>query len=284
MIPKTTTLLVLISFFVFSVNLYGQKKIEKSKEELTEQSGVNYQNSSSSSSSRNDNSSSSSGGESWFAEVFVEVLFGATVGVFKYGIIGDYTTEDHLYNNLSHYPYKDGSYGNFNSGDTLVKSKIRIDIEDSFLYGNKNLVGNHFKAKIRPFQYFYLQTDFRQIFEFDPINDRNYKLYFSHFTLGYDRIRMNKFNLGWNLGVSYIGNDIRKTGFTYGISTDYFLDKNISFSGSAKWSKINTRPVNAFELQGKYHKKNYFFSLGLEHLKIATPTYNFVTLGAGIYF
>jgi len=50
------------------------------------------------------------------------------------------------------------------------------------------------------------------------------------------------------------------------------------------WSRINGLPVNSFELRGKYHKKNYFFSLGYEHLKIASPNYNFVTLGTGIYF
>lgn len=280
---RNTILVTIIACVCFYCNSFSQKKIEKTKEELTEKSGVNYQNTSSSSSTRS-NSSSSSDDTGFFGEVLLEVFVGATVGVFKYGIIGDYSTENHLYNNLSHYPYKNGSYGNFNSSDSLPKSKIRIDVEDSFMYSNKNLVGNHFKAKIRPFQYFYLQTDFRQIFEFDPINKHKYKLYFSHFTLGYDRIRMDKFNLGWHLGVSYIGNDVRKTGFTYGVSSDFFLDKNISFFGSAKWSKINTRPVNAFELQAKYHKKKYFFSLGLEHLKIATPTYNFVTLGAGVYF
>jgi hypothetical protein len=48
--------------------------------------------------------------------------------------------------------------------------------------------------------------------------------------------------------------------------------------------EINGLPVNSFELRGKYHKKNYFFSLGYEHLKIASPNYNFVTLGTGIYF
>ncbi|NJM79982.1 MAG: hypothetical protein HC854_10810 [Flavobacterium sp.] len=161
---------------------------------------------------------------------------------------------------------------------------MRLDIEDTFMYNSNNLLGNHLKIKIRPFQYFYLQTDFRHLFEFDRINNTSSQLNFSHFTLGYDRIRLDKFNLGWNLGVSYIGNDVRKAGFTYGVSSDYFLNKNISFSGIAKWSKINTRPVNAFELQTKYHKKNYFFALGYEHLKIGTPTYNFITLGAGIYF
>lgn len=283
---QKTMLILLIAFLCSNCFIFGQKKIERSKEELTEQSGVNYQSTTTTtySTSRSSSSSSNSFGESLLVEIAAYLFVYTTYGVVKYGIVGDYYNENHLYSNLSHYPYKNGNYGNYNSNNSLSKCKVRLDVENTFMYNSNDLLGNHLKLKIRPFQYFYLQTDFRQLFEFDRINDANYQLNFSHFTLGYDRVRLNKFNLGWNLGISYIGNDVRKAGFTYGINSDFFLDKNISFSGSAKWSKINTRPVNAFELQSKYHIKNYYFTLGYEHLKIGTPTYNFVTLGAGIYF
>ncbi|VXB78025.1 conserved hypothetical protein [Flavobacterium sp. 9AF] len=276
---RKTTLIVILFCMLCPYKIFSQKKIEKSKQELTEKSAVKQENNSTSSK----NNSSSSNNET-SGGLVLGIFIDATFAVFKYGIIGDYKNEEHLFNNVSRYPYYDGNYGNFNSDDTLSKSKIRIDIEDVFIYSNKNLMGNHFKAKIRPFQYFYFQTDFRQIYEFDFTNDTKYQLYLSHYTIGYDRIRMDKFNLGWNLGISYIGNEVRKTAFSYGVSTDFFLDKNISFFGSAKWSKINSNPVNAFELQSRFHKKNYFIILGFEHLKIATPTYNFVTLGAGVYF
>lgn len=86
------------------------------------------------------------------------------------------------------------------------------------------------------------------------------------------------------MGATYVGNEVKKAGFAYGLNAEYFMGNHISFLGSAKWSKINTLPVNTFELQSKFHRKNYFFSLGFEHLKIANPTYNFVALGGGIYF
>jgi hypothetical protein len=35
--------------------------------------------------------------------------------------------------------------------------------------------------------------------------------------------------------------------------------------------------------ESRLHKENYFLSVGYQHLKIATPTYNFVSLGGGIY-
>ncbi len=86
------------------------------------------------------------------------------------------------------------------------------------------------------------------------------------------------------MGASYVGNEVKKAGFTYGLNAEYFMGKQISFLASAKWSTINNSPLNTYELQGRYHKKNHFFSLGLEHLKIASPTYNLIALGGGIYF
>jgi hypothetical protein len=275
-------LFFVITFCGFHSNINSQKKIEKSKEALTESSGV--RNNSSSSSSSRSSSSSSSSSDNLFAEIIIEGFIYITYGTFKYGLIGDYNNEEHLNNKLSPYPFKEGSYGNFNSNDSLYRNRMRLDLENSFIYNSNNLFGNHLKAKIRPFQYFYLQTDFHQLYEFDKINDKSYKLSIFQFNFCYDRIRFNRFNLGWSLGATYIGNEVKKAGFAYGLNADYFLSRNISFTGTAKWSSINTHPVNSFELQNKLHKKNYCFSLGFEHLKIAEPTYNFVTLGAGIYF
>ena len=88
----------------------------------------------------------------------------------------------------------------------------------------------------------------------------------------------------WTLESTYIANDIQKVGFSYGIHTDVFVIKNTSFNCAMLWSNINNLPVNSFEIRGKYHKKNYFYALGYEHIKIASPNYNYITFGAGIYF
>jgi long-subunit fatty acid transport protein len=155
---------------------------------------------------------------------------------------------------------------------------------NSFVYRDNNLYGNHLKAKIRPFQYFYFQSDFHQLFEFNKIDNTDNRLTLFQFNINYDRIRFEKFNFGWNLGATYVGNEVKNGGLSYGLNAEYFMGNHISFLGSAKWSRINNLPVNAFELQIKFHRKNYFFSIGLEHLKIATPTYDFIALGVGIYF
>lgn len=274
--------IILLLLVAISMTSLGQNKLDKSKKELNAGSAANKQNSSNATNSSSSSKSSNNDGSNLLVDIFVNITF----GIFKYGVIGDYNNEDHLHKNLTKYPYYNGSSGNYESSDTIsvVKNKARLDLENSFVYNSSNLFGNHFKAKIRPFHYFYLQTDFHQLFEFNDIDQKQYRLSLFQFNLNYDRIRFEKFNFGWNLGATYVGNEVKKAGLSYGVNAEYFMGNQISFLGSAKWSRINTLPVNAFEIQSKFHRKNYFFLLGFEHIKIATPTYNLIALGGGIYF
>ncbi len=276
--------LSLLLVVLISISSFSQNKLDKSKSQLN--SGSSNKNQSRTSSSSSSSSSNSKSNYSSDSNIFVNIFFNITFAVFKYGAIGDYKNENHLYSNLTPYPFYNGKSGNFESSDSVSvsKNKARFDIENSFVYSDNNLYGNHLKVKIRPFQYFYFQSDFHQLFEFNEIDNTNNRLSLFQFNLNYDRIRFEKFNFGWNLGATYVGNEVKKGGLSYGLNAEYFMGNHISFLGSAKWSRINTLPVNAFELQSKFHRKNYFFSLGIEHLKIATPTYNFIALGGGIYF
>ncbi len=262
---------------LFTINNTFSQKVDKSKNELksgsSNSSSITINNSSSSS----QNSSDEYGLVGLFVEGFLYVSF--------YSTIGDYNSEEHLYNSLSKYPYIDSESGNFRIENDSVEygNIIRIDVENHFLYSSNKLLGNHLKAKFRPFQYFYLQADYRELLEKNLFTNQFSNLSLFQFNLAYDRIRFKKFNFGWTLGTTYVANDIQKVGFSYGLNADAFVIKNISFNTAILWSKLNGLPVNSFEIRGKYHKKNYFFSFGYEHLKIASPNYNFITLGTGIF-
>lgn len=277
---SSLSLFLILGLFLITTTSFGQNKVDQSKKELNQGSSKGKSSSTSSSNS----SSKNVDVDNPLLEIAGYIFFGA----FKYGFIGDYKNENHLYSNLTPYPYYNGKSGNFENydTDTIKKNEFRIDVENYFIYNDNDLFGNHLKAKIRPFQYFQIQTDFHQLYEFERMNNTTTtnQLSLFHFNLGYDRIRLEKFNLGWTLGASYVGNEVRKAGLSFGLSAEYFMNNRISFSAAAKWSKINQLPVNAYEFQSKFHRKKYFFSLGFEHLKIATPTYNFIALGGGIYF
>lgn len=267
----------LILVIILSFNNLFSQRVDKSKSELNSGKSSGTRSSSNGSSSAR-SSSNDYGIASLFAETFLYVTF--------YSTIGDYRSEEHLYNSLSKYPYFDGESGNFQTyNDSIGNGNLmRFDIEDHLLYNNRNLFGNHLKAKFRPFQFFYIQADYRELIEKNLFTNQFSNLSVFQFNLAYDRIRFKKFNFGWTLGATYIGNKVQKIGFSYGLNADVFIVKNISFNSAMLWSNINGFPVNSFELRGKYHKKKYFFSIGYEHLKIASPNYNFVTLGTGIYF
>jgi hypothetical protein len=277
---KNTLLPIL---FIFSSTIYAQK-IDKTKDELKSGKPVDTRpplptepvNQSSPSTVRESNDSFGIGG------FFVEFGFYITL----YAGIGDYRNEDNLYYPLSPYPYFDGETGNYEKIDdeSVLKKQLRFDLENHFLYSNNASFGNHLKGKFRPFQYLYLQTDYRELMERDKFSKTNSNLSLFQFNLGYDRLRFEKFNLGWTLGATYIANDINKAGFSYGLNTDVFAFKKVSFNSAMIWSKINGLSVNSFEFRGKYHKKNHFFSMGYENLKMGSPSYNYATFGAGIYF
>ena len=270
-----------LTLVVLSTSLYApfyaQNKIDKSKKELTEKEAVK--------SNQSVTSSSKSSSDSEDVGPFVEILGYVFLGFFKYGMIGDYENENHLYNDLSPYPYCNQTIGNYHESatDTIQRKFFRWEVKDKFLYSDKNLYGNHLEIKIRAAQYIHFQTDFFQVYEFQKIEKTSDRLALYYVNLGYDRIRTERFNFGWTLGASYVGGEIKKAGFSYGLHAEYFMNQKVSFGIDSKWSKINSQPVNSLGIDGKFHKKNYFIAIGYQHLKIATTTYNFVSLGGGIY-
>ena len=265
-------IIVLGLLLVPLTTVVGQNKLEKSKNELDSRS--------------TSSSSSSKGARSGSVDDFDSGLGSISLAVFKYFLIGDYRNENHLSSNLTIYPYYNGTSGSYEryETDTLKSRQSRVEMESKFIYSNHTLYGIHLKTRVRPFQYFYFQGDYRQLYEVNRIENTSDNLGLYHLSLNYDRLRFEKFNLGWNLGVSYVGNQVKEAGFAYGVAADYFMDSRISFGVSQRWSNINNSPVNDFELQSRYHRSNYYFSLGYQRLKIASPVYHFIGLGGGIYF
>jgi hypothetical protein len=275
-------IILMVLFLTVSLNGFSQDKLEKSKREITKGA------------KRSDRSgagrSQASSGRAYHEGPFEYMIFNAVAQglmfVSYYAAIGNYQKEDHLHRPLTNYPYFDnGQYGNYEShvaASPSVKA-FRLDLGDQYLYSNGGLYGNHLKLKIRPFQYFYLQADYIRLTEKRLIVNSISDLSLFNFNLCYDRIRLERFNLGWTLGCNYIGSDVNKAGFSYGVNGELFVAKNVSLLGSMKWSLINDSQVNEFEFLGKYHVKRCFISAGYEHLKIGSPTYDFVSVGGGVY-
>lgn len=265
--------LFIFTFLILQANCFSQS-IDRTKKELNSNKNTN------------DKSSKSSSGSTisdYDPETILLILrfFGyATYGV----LIGDYQNEEHLYNNLNNHPFSENGRGNYSDSDTISKTNFRLDFENKFTSSGNIFNGNHLDVKIRPSKYFYLSTNWYQLYEYNTFTKKNDALSLYYFNFAYDRYRGEIFNIGWTMGASYVGNEVRKGGFSYGLNAEYFLNNKVSLSADVKWSKINQNPVNSYELKGKYFKNNYFVSISFERLKIATPVYNLIGIGAGINF
>lgn len=271
----------LLLFTLVPLDNYAQGKIDQSKEELKKENKREKGQSSQSTSSysphyRNNN-------DKTFGECITEGIVTGFFYVTFYSTIGVYRLEDHLHSNLTKYPYYNNRSGNYESTDSVYSSKIhfRFDLEDHFLYSNKNLTGNAFKCNIRPFQYFYLQAQYHELTEHNT-NDTYSNLSLFNFNFCYDRLRFSAFNFGWKAGMVYIANNVNKGGFSFGLDAEAFFAKPVSLYVSRQWGGINSKPVNEFEVTAKYHIKRYHVHVGYEHLKIATPVYDYAFLGAGV--
>ncbi len=283
---KTIISLLIISSLIGSNNLIAQGKIEQSKRELKAgQSNTTTFRSYSApgnSGSRTQSSYSSFDGE----ESFQAWIVGGVVQLFTiatyYSTVGSYNNEDHLHNRLTPYPYADKRFGNYTQLDSAAaKHSFRIDLENSYMLIDHNLMGNHFKARIRPFHYAYIQIDYYQLSEYNTKSGHHDNLALFNFNACYDRIRFNRFNLGWTLGINYVGNEVKKAGFSYGIQAEVFMPLKISLVGSVRFSSINGEPVNELELKARYHMGRWYATMGYEQLKIASPLYHFGTAGIG---
>lgn len=264
--------LYIVFFLLLTANVFSQS-IDRSKKELN--SGSNNNNSRSSSSNR-----SFSNDDIEFIATMLRVF-----GYVGYGVlIGDYVNETDLHNDLSTHPFSEPGIGNYTQSDAISKTNFRIDVENKYVSSGDIISGNHLDVKIRPSKYFYLTTDWFQLYEYNTFTKKNDALSLYYFNLAYDRIRGENFNLGWTVGASYVGNEVKNGGFSYGLNAEYFLNNKVSLSADAKWSSINNNPVNSYEFKAKYFKSNFFATVGYQRLKIATPNYNLIGVGAGFIF
>lgn len=274
-----TALFVLL--LIASLPIFSQTKIDQSKEELKEGSEVHetdtYTHQNRPRKHRRTRDEEANPLTQLVTDIFAYTTY--------FAVIGNYQIEDHLYNSVAPYPYAPGFTGNYKGYDSISQTfnRFRMDVSDQFLYNNKDLFANHLKVKIRPFQYFYLQTDYHQLMAFDKQTDSYDHLTLLHLNVHYDRLRFEKVNLGWHIGMNYVGNDVQKAGFNMGLNTEVFIGNHISMNLAGKWGWVNQTPIQVLECQAQYHINHTFISIGYEHLEIGSPDYDFAAIGFGVY-
>jgi opacity protein-like surface antigen len=276
--------ILLVLLFLITVNSasFSQDgKLKKGKESLKESASTTTTSSVSTSTNRGSRRSRSSNDDdtfsSFFAGLFIDLFAYTAYGV---AIESPFEVNGRMHDaEIANYPYKNPFHGNFIYTDSINYKTTRLDITNNFVIENSKLYGNNFGLDYRFLKRFGLQLDYLYLTERSTINRDQFYLYSA--LLNYHRIRTQKLDAWFGLGIMHVGSDVNKTGFGVGLGAEWFVAKPISLTFSHKFTNIKNQEVNNTKLLLKYHLKNYHISSGYEHFKIGVSKIDAFSIGVG---
>jgi hypothetical protein len=277
MLKKTVIQFVLFAFICFH-SFSQDGKLEKAKESLktTNSSGnfgtVSAKSSNAPSTTRNNDVS---GVENPFARIIWYVAAYTVYGVVfesPWEMKGRMSTAE-----ISNYPYKEATYGNFIYTDDINYNITRFDVYNHFLIESKNLYGNDFGVDFRFLKRFALDINYTTFSEKINSNRATFNMFSA--VLKYHRIRTQRFDAWFGLGFRHIFNDVNKTRFLIGIGGEIFIANPVSLVASHKWATVNSQSVRNTKLLVKYNIKNYRIATGYEQYKLGVSKINAFSIG-----
>ncbi|MDP5092548.1 MAG: hypothetical protein NWQ17_04525 [Polaribacter sp.] len=267
-------------FSLFYLNIFGQDgKLNKAKESLKEEkSTTNNVKSSRSTTSSNTRLFDEN------TNPFVQI-FGYIFAYTAYGLAFEtpFERNGRMHDaEISKFPYQKASHGNFIYTDSINYNLTRFEIYNHFFIENSNLSGNDFGVEFRFLKRFSMDVNYTTFSE--KINGQKDSFDMFSAMLKYYRIRTQRFDAWFGLGVRSVFNDVKKNGFLLGFGGEIFVAKPFSLTASHKWTSLNNQSVNNTKLLLKYHINNYRITSGYEFYKLGVSEINAFSLGVEASF
>lgn len=276
--------LIVCTFLIASTlafNGFSQtRKLETGKKSLTETSSSSNATTSTKKNRRttNDDETIGDGIIGFFGRLLLEVVWYST-----YGILIE-TAEERTHKmhdaEIASYPYKQAHYGNYIYTNSTNYALSRVDLSYNFLIENNHLYGNQLNANVRFLQRMGLAAEYVSFTEKNMADTDSFSAL--SLLIQYYRIRTQKFDLSFGLGVTHVGSGVNTSGFTYGFTSEWFIQKPMSFMASYKKAYINENSVDNTKLLLKYYLKKFQFSSGYQHFKIGSVEINTFSIGIGM--
>lgn len=271
-----------ITLFIVALSLsstvsFGQGKLQKAEESLndTKSTRSNHRDS-------HDNESSDS---NFLVDTFGYVIVEAFLYVSYYSLVEspyEYNSNSH-YSSITKYPYFNSNKGNYSFDWDETTTSSRFTLSNRYIFEGDRINGNHLNLDIRFVKRIAIEVDYLQLWEQNKnFGDNSLAIYTA--LAKYHRVRTEKFDAWWGLGGSYVDGEVNEFGFTYGLGAELFFAKPLSFESNFNQTLINHETVNKFNALLNYHKKQFKFTGGYEHLKIGSQDFSTITFGVGMSF
>lgn len=273
---KNIILFILATLLSLTVS-FGQGKLKKAEESLNDKERTR-------SNHRNSGTRGSSDGN-FFADTFGYVIVEAFLYASYYSLVEspyEYNSNSH-YASITKYPYFNSNKGNYNFDWDETTTKSRLTLSNRYVFEGNRINGNHLNLDIRFLKRIAIEVDYLQLWEQNKnFGDNNLAIYTA--LAKYHRVRTEKFDAWWGLGGAYIDGEVNEFGFTYSLGAELFFAKPMSLESNFNQTLINQETVNKFNALLNYHKKQYKFTGGYEHLKIGSQDFSTIALGVGLSF
>ena len=273
------TLLFFLIVIVFNSVSYSQGKIEEAEESLKKTKNTN-----SKSRSQSIYTDSTSDSEDNFLTEVVGGLFVQIFAYTAYGIAFESPFETQHKGSgafITQYPYKNSDTGNYSYDWNEDTEIFTTSITNRFIFETNKVYGNHLNVDMRFLKRVGLELDYLQLWE-ENTNFGNNALAVYTVLAKYNRVRTERFNAWWGLGAAYVDGEVNELGFTYGLGAEFFLIEPFSLESNFNQTLINDNSVNKFNALLNYHRKQYKFTGGYEHLKMGNIGFSNFTFGIGI--
>ena len=271
---KSIPFYLLFSLF-FTIQIVAQSgKLHRAKQNLKQQKDLNqYINDSDTTNNKNSDSFHP------FQDLFIQIMWNITYGI-AFETIFEKETKMHRAS-ISKYPYIENKIGNYSYNDSLSVA-YRFSVTDSWLRESTSLSGNNANLQFRFAKRLDINLGYMELKEKTNFTTDNFSLFSA--MLNYHRIRTQKLDLWYGLGVMHVANNVNKTGFAYGIGAEWFIVKPISLFTSTKSSIINGETISKNKLLLKYYQKKWQFYAGYQNFKLTTVSVNSLSIGGGYVF
>lgn len=200
---------------------------------------------------------------------------------FLFGFEGEPRARDTEFTKYPYDLYDDGRYRPLGEEGRRINTKAQI----LFQSNERNILGGFGQIQFSPISTITLDLNHRQIFDGNNIRESN-KIAISNFTFQYNRIRNQRFNLWWDLGLTrYEELDISDWGISGGLGFSWFFKEPFSLHTGYRYHEFLDQGdgLSVFDIKLQLHIEKYFISGGYQNLgdRISANTW---LMGGGVYF
>ncbi|MCG8311281.1 MAG: hypothetical protein MI975_28090 [Cytophagales bacterium] len=256
---KRTILTVLL--ICLSIHTFGQGKLERAKEDLSEKSD------SGSFTTTSTEASSDDVGDGFVGGIVVELLYVATYGL----LIGELQPRS-----FYSYPFAEGPHGEYQiteGGYFPKRSSLTVSNTTAF---QSSTFSNDFRVNYRFIPALGLEANH---LHFLDRRDQNEQLGISSILLNFYRIREKNVTGYWGMGGTYAGDGVNTWGFSYNLGLDIYISDPVSLSLFWKQSFINDSSINEFRGLVRYHLKRFAVHGGFIHYQLGDEGFPSAAVG-----